>query len=122
MALSVLAVDDSSSMRFMVSKMLEDQGYKAVGAMDGEQALQAATAQSFDVIVTDQDMPRMDGVTLVEQLRKLPGYASTPILVLSSDDSLELRARGMAAGATQWLLKANDLGRLVKQVDFCCGR
>lgn len=105
---SILAVDDSASMRQMVSFTLKGAGYHVIEAVDGQEAYEKAMIQSVDLVLTDQNMPRMDGVTLVKSLRGLPSYTTTPILILTTEASDEMKSKGRAAGATGWLVKPFD--------------
>jgi two-component system chemotaxis response regulator CheY len=105
---SILAVDDSASMRQMVSFTLKGAGYHVIEAADGQEAYEKAMTQSVDLVLTDQNMPRMDGVTLVKSLRGLPSYTTTPILILTTEASDEMKSKGRAAGATGWLVKPFD--------------
>lgn len=110
---SILAVDDSASMRQMVSFTLKNAGFNVVEAVDGQDAWEKATARDFDLVLTDQNMPRMDGISLVRNLRGLPHYNGTPILILTTESSDEMKAKGKAAGATGWLVKPFDPNRLL---------
>src|SRR6201998_4943517 len=100
---SILAVDDSASMRQMVSSTLKGAGYHVIEAADGQEAYEKAMTQSVDLVLTDQNMPRMDGVTLVKNLRGLPAYTSTPILILTTGTRDGMSLRGRHAGAPGWL-------------------
>jgi two-component system, chemotaxis family, chemotaxis protein CheY len=113
---SILAVDDSASMRQMVSFTLKGAGYHVIEAADGQEAYEKAMTQSVDLVLTDQNMPRMDGVTLVKNLRGLPSYASTPILILTTESGDEMKSKGKAAGATGWLVKPFDPSRLLEVI------
>jgi len=113
---SILAVDDSASMRQMVSFTLKGAGYHVIEAADGQEAYEKAMTQSVDLVLTDQNMPRMDGVTLVKNLRGLPGYASTPILILTTESGDEMKSKGRAAGATGWLVKPFDPSKLLEVI------
>ncbi len=110
---SILAVDDSASMRQMVSFTLKGAGYNVIEAADGQEALEKARGARVDLVLTDQNMPKMDGISLVKNLRGLPSYAGTPILILTTESSDEMKARGKAAGATGWLVKPFDPARLL---------
>ena len=110
---SILAVDDSASMRQMVSFTLKGAGYNVIEAADGQEALEKARGATVDLVLTDQNMPKMDGISLVKSLRGLPSYAGTPILILTTESSDEMKARGKAAGATGWLVKPFDPARLL---------
>ena len=116
MAKSVLAVDDSASIRSMVSFTLKSAGYEVVEAVDGVDALGKAKARSMNLVLTDQNMPRMDGLTLVRSLRELSGYRTAPILILTTESSAEMKSKGKAAGATGWLVKPFDPQRLIEVV------
>ena len=114
MAKTILAVDDSASIRQMVSFTLKSAGYDVVEAVDGMDGLDKA--KSINLVLTDQNMPRMDGLTLIKSLRKLPQYASTPILMLTTESSDAMKAQGRAAGATGWLVKPFDPQKLIEVV------
>jgi len=113
---SILAVDDSASMRQMVSFTLKGAGYHVIEAADGQEAYEKAMTQSVDLVLTDQNMPRMDGVTLVKNLRGLPSYTSTPILILTTESGDEMKLKGRAAGATGWLVKPFDPIKLLEVI------
>jgi two-component system, chemotaxis family, chemotaxis protein CheY len=111
---SILAVDDSASMRKMVSFTLIGAGYHVVEAVDGQDALEKAQSQTFDLVLTDQNMPRLDGLGLTRKLREQPAFQSTPILILTTESSDEMKQAGRAAGATGWLVKPFDPNRLIE--------
>ncbi len=101
----ILTVDDSPSMRQMVSFTLRGAGYEVVQASDGVQAIEYARNNPVDLVLTDVNMPGMDGLTLVRELRGLPNCRLTPMLVLTTESSQDKRAIGKQAGATGWILK-----------------
>ena len=111
---SILAVDDSASMRQMVSFTLKNAGFNVVEAVDGQDAWEKAGKQDFSLVLTDQNMPRMDGLTLVRSLRALPAYRTAPILMLTTESSDEMKALGRDAGATGWIVKPFNPDRLVE--------
>jgi two-component system, chemotaxis family, chemotaxis protein CheY len=113
---TILIVDDSSTSRHQVQGALEQHGFTVVGATEGADALWKAQQQKFDLVLTDIHMPTMDGLELIIELRKLPGYRRVPVFVLTSDCSKERLAEGRRAGATAWLVKPADLPTLVKAV------
>jgi two-component system chemotaxis response regulator CheY len=113
---SILAVDDSASMRQMVAFTLKGAGYNVIEAADGQEALEKAQAANVDLVLTDQNMPRMDGLTLVKNLRSLPGYGETPILILTTESGDDMKAMGRAAGATGWLVKPFDPNKLIEVI------
>jgi len=121
MAKTILAVDDSSSLRQMVAFSLKAAGYNVVEAVDGQDGLDKAKLQSVDLVLTDQNMPKMDGLTLIKTLRTLPGYAKTPILMLTTESSDEMKSKGRAAGANGWLVKPFDPQRLIEVVKKVIG-
>ena len=117
----ILAVDDSRSLRQMVNFSLKSAGYGVTEAADGIEALALAKQQQFDLVLTDQNMPNMDGLTLIKQLRQLPGFERTPILMLTTESGDEMKAQGRAAGATGWIVKPFDPERLVAVVKKVIG-
>jgi two-component system, chemotaxis family, chemotaxis protein CheY len=109
----ILAVDDSPSMRQMVSATLTAAGHSVEQASDGREALAAARREVFDVVITDINMPNMDGIALVKELRGLDTYSVVPLLVLTTDGTADCKDRGRKAGATGWLLKPFSPDRLL---------
>jgi two-component system chemotaxis response regulator CheY len=110
---SILAVDDSTSIRQMVSFTLKSAGFDVVEAVDGEDAFNHAKKRRFDLVLTDQNMPRLDGIGLTRRLREHPDFKSTPILILTTESSAEMKQAGRAAGATGWLVKPFEPKKLV---------
>jgi two-component system chemotaxis response regulator CheY len=121
MAKTILAVDDSSSLRQMVAFSLKAAGYQVVEAVDGQDGLDKAKQQTVDLVLTDQNMPKMDGLTLIKSLRGLPAYAKVPILMLTTESSDEMKSKGRAAGANGWLVKPFDPQRLIEVVKKVIG-
>lgn len=113
---SILAVDDSPSMRKMVSFTLTGAGYKVIEAVDGVDALEKAERLQIDLVLADQNMPRLDGIGLVKKLRAHPRFKQTPILMLTTESSEQMKQAGKAAGATGWLVKPFDPNRLVEVI------
>lgn len=113
---NILAVDDSASMRQMVSFTLKGDGHKVTDAADGKQALALAAQQKFDLVLTDVNMPVMDGLALTKELRQLPAYRFTPILVLTTEAGGDKKQAGRQAGATGWLVKPFNPDQLLKTV------
>lgn len=113
---TILAVDDSASLRQMVAFTLQHDGHEVVEAADGEEGLSAARREKFDLVITDVNMPRMDGIALIRELRALPGYRTTPLLMLTTETGDEKKQQGRAAGATGWLLKPFNPERLLNVV------
>jgi two-component system, chemotaxis family, chemotaxis protein CheY len=112
----ILAVDDSAAMRQMVGITLTAAGHTVQQAADGREALQIAERETFDLVITDVNMPVMDGLTLVRHLRNLPGYRGVPLLVLTTEATTERKLEGKAAGATGWLVKPFNPDRLLATV------
>jgi two-component system, chemotaxis family, chemotaxis protein CheY len=105
MARLIMTVDDSASMREMVRATLTSAGYEVVEAVDGQEALDFARDNPCDLVISDVNMPRMDGITLVHELRNLPHYRLTPLLLLTTESSQEKKMEGKRAGATGWIVK-----------------
>ena len=118
---SILAIDDSASIRQMVTFTLKSSGYEVVEAVDGMDGLEKAKGNTFNLVLTDQNMPRMDGLTLIKSLRSLPQYKTTPILMLTTESSDAMKQQGRAAGATGWLVKPFDPQKLVEVVKKVIG-
>lgn len=116
MGKSVLTVDDSASIRNMVAFTLKGAGYDVVEATDGQDGLDKAKTRAFNLVLTDQNMPRMDGLSLVRSLRAMAQYKSAPILILTTESSDKMRSAGKEAGATGWLVKPFDPPKLLEVV------
>ncbi len=121
MAKTILAVDDSPSIRQMVAFTLKGAGYEVTEAVDGQDGLNKAKAKPFNLVLTDQNMPQMDGITLIKSLRSLPQYKSVPILVLTTEAGDAMKTQGRAAGATGWLVKPFDPQKLMDVVKKVIG-
>jgi two-component system chemotaxis response regulator CheY len=121
MAKIILAVDDSTSIRQMVAFTLKSAGYAVIEAADGQEGLDKANAanDTISLILTDQNMPKIDGLTLIKTLRSMPKFAATPILMLTTESGDDMKTQGKAAGATGWLVKPfypHKLLEVVKKV------
>ncbi|MGB3179355.1 MAG: response regulator [Albidovulum sp.] len=121
MGLNVLAVDDSRTMRDMLSLALNDAGYQVRLAEDGQDALDVLNDFHADIIISDINMPRLDGFGFVQAVRQIERYRATPILVLTTESAPELKARARAAGATGWIIKPFDAPKLVKALQMVAG-
>ena len=121
MAKTVLSVDDSGAIRMMVSCTLKSAGYEVIEAADGQEGLDKARARTVDMVLTDQNMPRMDGFTMIRNLRAMPAYQTTPILMLTTESSDAMRAQGKAAGASGWLMKPFDPQKLLEMTKKAIG-
>ena len=116
MSSMILAVDDSASMRQMVNFTLTGAGYRVVQAADGVEALEYARANAVDLVLTDVNMPRMDGIALVRELRALPTYRYVPMLVLTTESSQQKKLQGKEAGATGWIVKPFNPDQLLATI------
>ena len=117
----IMTVDDSTSMRQMVRATLQSAGYDVVEAADGQDALDFARANAVDLVISDVNMPRMDGITLVSQLRSLPAYRLTPLLLLTTESSQEKKLEEKRAGATGWIVKPFNPAQLLTTLDKLFG-
>ena len=118
---SILAVDDSASMRQMVSFTLKSAGHNVTEAEDGMIALNKAKTASFDLVITDVNMPNMDGITLIAELRKLPNFKFTPLLMLTTESSTDKKMAGKNAGATGWIVKPFNPDQLLAVINKALG-
>jgi len=109
---TVFIVEDSRTMRSLVRTVLEGDGYEVRESADGRQALDALHSISPDLVITDINMPEMDGITLVREIRKLPALRHTPVLILTTESDPEVKASAQAAGATGWIGKPFDPDQL----------
>lgn|ERR1700712_1026656 len=112
----VLTVDDSRTMRDMLHLALSEAGYRVVQAVDGLDGLQMLEGEQPDIIVTDINMPRMDGFGFIEGVRKHDKHRATPILVLTTESDTEKKMRARAAGATGWIVKPFNPVKLVDAI------
>lgn len=110
---TVLTVDDSASVRQMVSFTLRKAGYEVVEAVDGKDGLNKISSGKFDLIVTDLNMPNVDGIQLIASVRKLPGHAFVPILMLTTESQAEKKDAARKAGATGWIVKPFNADQLI---------
>lgn len=117
----ILIVDDSASMRNMVSTTLKSRGHTVTEAGDGQQALMQAKTSGFDVVVSDLNMPNMNGIELIKNLRSLPNYKYTPILLLTTESGEDRKSEGKQAGATGWLVKPFNPEKLLATIERVLG-
>ncbi|MBX9776528.1 MAG: response regulator [Xanthobacteraceae bacterium] len=116
MAKKILTIDDSKTIRDMLMLTLSDAGFDVVQAVDGQDGLDVLGDDRVDVIITDINMPRMDGYEVIRQLRKNAVHKTTPILVLTTESDVEKRNLARDAGATGWMVKPFDPERLIATV------
>lgn len=121
MTISVLAVDDSRTMRDMITLALKDEGFDVTTADDGVHGLEVLEGIQPDVIITDINMPRMDGFGFIDAVRGRAESRVTPILVLTTESSEELKARARSAGATGWIVKPFAQDKLVRALRMVAG-
>ncbi|MFP9134770.1 response regulator [Shewanella algae] len=113
---TILAVDDSASMRQMVSFTLRTAGFDVTEANNGEEALKVAQGREFDLVISDVNMPIMDGIELIRNLRELPNYKFVPMLMLTTESTTDKKQQGRAAGATGWIVKPFNPDQLLATV------
>ncbi len=112
----ILSVDDSSTIRGMVKAILEDEGFEVVSANDGVEAMEIARQQTFDLVLSDINMPNMNGISLVSKLRRLDDYMDIPIIMLTTEDSDFKKKKAKNFGASGWLQKPFTPERLLGAV------
>lgn len=117
----VLAVDDSASIREVVMMTLKMAGFDGEQAKDGAEALELAKKSQFDLVLTDVNMPNMDGIELIKALRALPEYRTTPILTLTTEKEITKRHEGRSAGATGWIVKPFLPDKLIQTLNNVLG-
>src|ERR1700684_1695760 len=121
MSKTILAVDESAAMRQMVGVTLRAAGYEVIEASDGDEALEYARKHRVDLVLTDVNMPRMDGITLIAPLRTLPNSPLTPLLLLTTDSSPDRKIQGKQAGATGWMVKPFNPDQLLATLERVLG-
>lgn len=122
MSANILTVDDSASIRMTTKIALTNAGYQVTEAVDGADGLDKAKGASFDLIVTDLNMPNMNGLEMIEALRQSPAHTGIPIIFLTTESDADMKARAKAAGATGWITKPFDPESLVKIARKVLGR
>ena len=113
---TILTVDDSASLRQMVSFVLRGGGYEVIEAVDGLDALSKLNGRDLDLVLSDINMPRMDGIELTRRLRAMPQYRFAPIVLLTTESHPEKKQEGKAAGATAWIVKPFNPDQLLAVV------
>ena len=116
MSKMALVVDDSTSMRQMVAFTLQQAGFQVIEGSDGQDARGKVNGKSVNLVVTDLNMPVMDGITLIKELRKIPNFKFTPILMLTTESQDSKKQEGKSAGATGWLVKPFNPDQLLQVV------
>lgn len=114
--LRVLTVDDSRTILAMLHHTLSNAGFKVLQAEDGKQGLEVLKSESVDVVITDINMPVMDGIEFIKNVRASGQYQSLPILILTTETSQDKRDQGKAAGGTGWIVKPFDPDKLISVI------
>jgi two-component system, chemotaxis family, chemotaxis protein CheY len=122
MTARILTVDDSASIRLTTRVTLTNAGYDVTEAVDGSDGMGKLNAGQFDLVITDLNMPNMDGLTMIRELRKIPAHMGVPVIFLTTESDGDLRQQAKAAGATGWLTKPFDPENLVKIARKVLGR
>ena len=122
MSARILAVDDSASVRMTTTIALSNAGYEVTEAVDGKDGLDKISSGGFDLVVTDLNMPNMNGLEMIESVRKLPAHTGLTIIFLTTESDGGLKARAKEAGATGWMTKPFDPDQLVKIVRKVLGK
>ena len=121
MSKTILSVDDSASIRQLVVFTLEKEGYEVVSAVDGQDALDKAKGQAVDMVITDLNMPNMDGIEFIQALRADPVFKFTPIVMLTTESAMTKKDSGKQAGATGWIVKPFNPEQLIAVVKRLLG-
>lgn len=121
MSKRILSVDDSMSIRQLVQFTLEKEGYEVVLATDGRDALEKLRGQRVDMVITDLNMPDVDGIELIKALRTDPEFKFTPIVMLTTESAMDKKDAGRSAGATGWIVKPFKPQQLVAVVKKLIG-
>jgi two-component system, chemotaxis family, chemotaxis protein CheY len=120
MAKQILIVDDSASIRMVVGIALRGAGYEVIEAKDGQDALNKLTGQKVNLIISDVNMPIMDGITFVKSVKQLPSYRFTPIIMLTTESDESKKREGQAAGAKAWVVKPFKPEQMLGAVQKLC--
>ena len=117
--MKILIVDDSAMLRDMLIYALNEGGYEdVIDAVNGVEGLKKAKQEQFDLVISDVNMPEMNGLDMIKEIRKLPNYTKVPILVLTTERSEEMKQKGKQAGATGWIVKPFVPNQLLKIVNI----
>ncbi len=120
MGKSIMVVDDSASLRQVVSIALKSSGYDVIESVDGKDALSKLNGQKIHLIICDVNMPNMNGIEFVTEMKKLPNYKFTPVIMLTTESQEAKKAEGKAAGARAWITKPFQPSQLVDAVNRLC--
>lgn len=117
MSKTILIVDDSISIRQVVGIALKSAGFKVLEAVDGKDALTKCNGEKIHLVISDVNMPNMDGITFVTELKKLPAYRFTPVIMLTTEGAEEKKQAGRAAGAKAWVIKPFKAEQMLEAVN-----
>ena len=120
MSKTIMIVDDSASMRQVIGIALKGEGYSVIEGRDGKDALSKLTGQKVHLIISDVNMPVMDGITFLKEVKQLPNYKFTPILMLTTESDESKKREGQAAGARAWMVKPFKSDQLLNAVQKLC--
>ena len=120
MSKTVMIVDDSASVRRVVGIALKGAGYAVIEGCDGRDALGKLTGQKVHLIISDVNMPNMDGITFLKAVKQLPAYSFTPVIMLTTESEESKKREGQAAGAKAWVVKPFQPEQLVGAVQRLC--
>lgn len=120
MTKTIMIVDDSASMRQVIGIALKGEGYTVIEGRDGKDALSKLTGQKVHLIISDVNMPVMDGITFLKEVKQLPNYKFTPILMLTTESEESKKREGQAAGARAWMVKPFKSDQLLNAVQKLC--
>lgn len=120
MAKTILIVDDSASIRQVVGIALRGAGYDVIEACDGKDALSKMTGNKINLIISDVNMPNMDGITYLQEVKKMPKYKFTPVIMLTTEAGQDKMAAGKAAGAKAWVVKPFQPPQMLNAVAKLC--
>ena len=116
MSKTILIVDDSASIRQLMNFTLKGAGYTVVEAVDGKDALTKLDGQKINLVISDVNMPNMDGITFLKALKQMANYKFTPVIMLTTEGSTEMKQSGQAAGAKAWMVKPFNPEQILKAV------
>jgi len=120
MSKTILIVDDSASLRQVVNIALTGAGYKIIEACDGKDALSKLNGEKINLVISDVNMPNMDGITFVKEMKKLANYKFTPVIMLTTESQEGKKAEGQAAGAKAWVVKPFQPAQMLAAVSKLC--
>jgi two-component system chemotaxis response regulator CheY len=118
MGKTIMIVDDSASLRQVVAIALKGAGYDVVEAQNGQDALSKLDGKKINLIISDVNMPVMDGISMVKEVKKLPAYKFTPIIMLTTEGADDKKKEGQAAGAKAWIVKPFQPEQMLKAVSM----